>query len=199
LIGQAPAFGSQYPLAEATVDFNGDGIPDLAVLWTASQYGGAPVNLTVYLGKGDGTFTAGPTTQAFASAPTGPVMIAGDFNGDGKADLAILTEDFGYSTNYVTCLLGKGDGSFASPITSKGNTIQNQGGDVVRGALVAVTSTRRQDGLGLGGRQCCRRLDGDAGRWQRQLLPCRPGTPCPARPSAPSPRATSTATEFPTS
>jgi uncharacterized protein (TIGR03437 family) len=40
-------------------------------------------------------------------------LAAGDFNGDGKVDLAVANE----SSNSLSVLLGKGDGSFASPAT----------------------------------------------------------------------------------
>ena len=43
-------------------------------------------------------------------------MISGDFNGDGKPDLAILSYD-GSTTSYLTILLSNGDGSFSAKPT----------------------------------------------------------------------------------
>jgi len=72
-------------------DFNGDGIPDLAVANLAS--------MTILLGNGDGTFNAAPSLPA-----SGSVAVA-DFNGDGIPDLWISGAVF----------LGNGDGTFTIP------------------------------------------------------------------------------------
>lgn len=67
-----------------------------------------------FLGNGDGTFTANGTS-ALNSNSTGnkPVAItAGDFNVDGRTDLAISDE----SADTVDILIGNGDGTFASPL-----------------------------------------------------------------------------------
>jgi len=80
-----------------TADFNGDGIPDLAV----SAYGSS---LNVLLGDGKGNFT--PT----ATSPTQWGYLAvGDFNGDGVADLAVANSDV---PNPLSVLQGNGDGTF---------------------------------------------------------------------------------------
>jgi hypothetical protein len=134
LISQTPSMGSN-PLSEVTEDFNGDGIPDLAVLWSNSVYGG-PSSVTMLLGKGDGTFTTGPTFQP-AGLQSYPTMIGGDFNGDGKADLAVLSYD-GSSTSYITVLPGKGDGTFATSLTGPVYKQPATGGDGIPGTLVAA-------------------------------------------------------------
>jgi hypothetical protein len=86
------------PYSVAVGDFNGDGIPDLAV---ADWYSGT---VSVLLGKGDGAFQAAPS---FA-AGSGPSSVAvGDFNGDGILDLAVASYYSG-----VSVLLGQGDGTF---------------------------------------------------------------------------------------
>jgi Chitobiase/beta-hexosaminidase C-terminal domain/Bacterial Ig-like domain (group 3)/FG-GAP-like repeat/FG-GAP repeat len=129
----SPTFGS-YPNNEVTADFNGDGIPDLAILSTNNAYGG-PYTVAVFLGNGDGTFRAGPTIQ-----PSGmqvyPFMISGDFNADGKPDLAILSYD-GYSTSYLTILLNNGDGSFSAKPTVVAFQQGSVGGDIVPRAIAA--------------------------------------------------------------
>ena len=130
----SPSFGS-YPTTEVTADFNGDGIPDLAVIWSSGQYGG-PFSITILFGKGDGTFTTGPTVQP-AGVQSSPTMIGGDFNGDRKADLAVLSYN-GYSTSYITVLLGNGDGTFATPQTGQVYNQPITGGDVILGSLVAA-------------------------------------------------------------
>ncbi len=105
-----PDAGGQ-PLFITAGDLNGDGIPDLVV---SDMNGGYPElgNLTVLIGKGDGSFT--PTT---VSPQTGSIpysVAVADFNGDGKADLAVANA----GSKTITVLLGNGDGTFAAPLTT---------------------------------------------------------------------------------
>ncbi len=134
LISQTPAMGGN-ALSEVTEDFNGDGIPDLAILWSNNAIGG-PFSITILFGKGDGTFTTGPTVQP-AGVQSYPTMIGGDFNGDGKGDLAVLSYN-GNSISYITVLLGKGDGTFATPKTRPVYSQPITGGDVILGTLAAA-------------------------------------------------------------
>jgi hypothetical protein len=101
------------PLSMVAGDFNGDGKVDLAIGTATDMVPGSLVS--VFLSNGDGTFTAGPVTTLTGTGPGS--MILGDFNGDGKPDMAV--GDF--QANTVSILLGNGDGSFtvtaASPIS----------------------------------------------------------------------------------
>lgn len=134
LISQTPPTGSN-PVSEVAEDFNGDGIQDLAVIWSDSIYGG-PYSVTILFGKGDGTFTTGPTVQP-AGLQSYPTMIGGDFNGDGKADLAMLSYNEP-EISYVTVLPGNGDGTFGAPITSQVYAQPITGGDFIPGSLAAA-------------------------------------------------------------
>ncbi len=86
-----------------TADFNGDGIPDLAA---AGGY-----YLVVLLGKGDGTFTQ---SLSASQADLFEGMVAGDFNNDGKQDIAVSDNTF---TQTITLYLGNGDGTFTQGTT----------------------------------------------------------------------------------
>jgi Bacterial Ig-like domain (group 3)/FG-GAP-like repeat len=102
-----PTFGAgNYPTSIAVSDFNGDGIPDLAI----ADNGTFPGSVTVLLGNGDGTFA----TKSTPSVGYDPFAIAaGDFNGDGIIDLAVV----GYGDDSLTVLLGNGDGTFTTKST----------------------------------------------------------------------------------
>ncbi len=100
----------------ATGDFNGDGIVDLALTHTVSAGAG---RVAVLLGKGDGSFGPG------VDYPVGPqplTLVAADFNGDGKLDLASL-DAFG-SANKVWVLLGRGNGTFQPAVSTVSGTTQ---------------------------------------------------------------------------
>ncbi len=101
-----PAYDQAYAIA----DFNGDGIPDIAV------YLGS--GITVYFGNGDGTFT--PSSASTTVPPVGQ-LVAGDFNSDGIPDLAasVYPPDTTNGVVELAILLGKGDGTFTlMPILS---------------------------------------------------------------------------------
>jgi hypothetical protein len=95
------------PNSVAVGDFNGDGKPDLAI-----ANGGAD-SVTVLLGNGTGGFTEAPGSP-FAAGSWPDSVAVGDFNGDGKPDLAIASE----SSNNVTVLLNSYSGS-ATPTPAK--------------------------------------------------------------------------------
>ena len=107
-VPSTPATGFE-PLSITAGDFNGDGILDLAVSNQNDGYPN-PGTVTVLFGKGDGTFTTGPTLQSGSIPYT--VAVA-DFNGDGKADL--VTGNAG--NNDASIFLGNGDGTFAAPLS----------------------------------------------------------------------------------
>ncbi len=89
-------------------DFNGDGKLDLAV--AEGNYPNGQVS--VELGKGNGTFGQ-PIVSALSTNATNPLfMLAADFNGDGKSDLAILDSN----TSGFEVVLGGGDGTFGPPV-----------------------------------------------------------------------------------
>jgi len=134
LMSQTSAFASTTPITEVSGDFNGDGLPDLAVLWAAGPYGG-PDSVTIFFGAPGGSFTQGPTFQG-PSNQTYISMVSGDFNGDGKADLVLFSNSFA-STDTVTTYLGNGDGTFGPPQTSVVFQQPLIGGDYVPGSMVA--------------------------------------------------------------
>jgi len=125
----APTVSGVYYTA-AVADFNGDGILDLAGSGCRQppplQHScfGMPSEVIVWLGKGDGTFKE---TDVDPAGQYTPSLIAGDFNGDGKIDLA-LADSFLYCielfcdnpTSSLAILLGNGDGTFQPAQTSAG-------------------------------------------------------------------------------
>jgi hypothetical protein len=104
--GTMPQYGSGNQ-AVAVGDFNGDGIPDLAV----GQLGnGSPCcTVSILPGAGDGTFSAPINFQV---SSTISLLLAGDFDGDGILDLAVVD-----SAGSITMEFGNGDGSFGGAKT----------------------------------------------------------------------------------
>ena len=122
------------PQVVATQDMNGDGKADLTVInpsfAVVNGTGVTTTLLQVYLGNGNGTFQAPGTvlTTNFMSL----TVAIGDFNGDGKPDIASLTETSAAQAA-IAISLNQGGGTFAAP------TLMNlSDGDAVRFAAVAA-------------------------------------------------------------
>jgi hypothetical protein len=128
------------PVAVTVGDFNADGHADLAV----STHNTSQDEVTILLGNGNGTFqlpvSTVTDTEAFIGGITiglaggGPSsIVSGDFNGDGRTDLAvvnnrdiivvtavgrfgtILSTAVAPEPGSVSVLLSNGDGSFQAP------------------------------------------------------------------------------------
>jgi len=108
--------GSFYT-AMASADFNGDGKPDLVYLHGGSAQGGPAASIVVATNNGDGTFTS---SEFAAPASLSPQNVAvGDFNGDGKPDLAVLettASGTGTENTEVDVYLNNGSGGFSAPV-----------------------------------------------------------------------------------
>ncbi len=93
------------PLFIGTGDFNGDKKLDLIVYGVGCSY------FSIFLGNGDGTFQTTPinTTPPYGEPPG---LGIGDFNKDGKLDVAV-SQQFG-GISQVQIMLGNGDGTFST-------------------------------------------------------------------------------------
>jgi len=99
--------GPSWPASLAVGDFNRDGKLDLAIAIVKDNI------VKILLGNGIGRFTEAPGSPV--SVGTNPRSAAvGDFNGDGRPDLAIPNS----GNNNVTVLLGDGIGGFKKAPTS---------------------------------------------------------------------------------
>jgi hypothetical protein len=87
----------------AVGDWNGDGHIDLIM-----EEDNGSIYSSVYLGDGQGNFTQSQFMigTGFEGGPAGPTAV-GDFNGDGKLDVAFPG---------VAVALGNGDGTFQNPV-----------------------------------------------------------------------------------
>ena len=98
-------FAGLFPDSVVAVDLNLDGKLDLVSANTGAD------TVSVLLGNGDGIFQTA-TTYAMPAADDPIVVVAGDFNHDGKPDIAALNT---YS-NTVSILLGNGDGTLQASV-----------------------------------------------------------------------------------
>src|SRR5438552_2883818 len=86
------------PLAVAVADLNGDARADLLIADSAG--------IGMLLGNGDGTFD----TLTHIASTGFSSFVTGDFNRDGRLDLAIVD-----ASGSLAVLLGNGDGTFQGP------------------------------------------------------------------------------------
>jgi hypothetical protein len=99
-----------YGLPLAAGDFNGDGKLDLIV--TSTDYYGDNWYPSIALGSGDGTFQKG-ASLVYMNQFSYPAV--GDFNSDGKLDIAMPDLDTFQGSPITSVYLGNGDGTFATP------------------------------------------------------------------------------------
>src|SRR5215831_14184875 len=117
-INSAPGVGT---FDMAIGDFNGDGKADVAL---AGYVNSTEMLIQIMLGNGDGSFRKGQTIN-LASGINGNGITAGDFNGDGRLDLALVSN----TTNQIYFYQGSGTGTFTSAASiTVGNSTWGLGG-----------------------------------------------------------------------
>jgi hypothetical protein len=94
--------------AVTAADFNGDGITDLAAS-TSIGTGVGDSQLLIWLAVDGGSWQSQNSTSL--DNGTYRAMAAGDLDGNGNADVALVSSD----NSMLTILTGNGDGTFAAP------------------------------------------------------------------------------------
>jgi fibronectin type 3 domain-containing protein len=95
-----------YPVGSAPVfialeDLNQDGCLDIITANSGSN------DISILLGRADGSFQ---TQTIYAAGPNPKSLAIADINGDGHPDIVVT--DYDLFVNYVSILLGNGDGAF---------------------------------------------------------------------------------------
>lgn len=102
------AVGTRVTKTMATGDFNSDGKLDLAVSSLITVGSGFSGGITILTGDGAGHFSIASSVDAGHGLAN---VVAGDFNADGKTDVAYVT-----GGSKVTVVPGNGAGGFGTPL-----------------------------------------------------------------------------------
>jgi hypothetical protein len=104
----------------AAADFNADGDTDFAAWGNAEFY--------VFQGEGNGSFNASAYPVP-VSSQNWPQLFVGDYNGDGKADIAVNVPGYGGNASTIYVLYGNNDFTFnqTTPYTFDGDMIIGSG------------------------------------------------------------------------
>ena len=104
------------PASLVAGDFTGNGKLDLAVADPGDVHGAGAANdpggVYVLLGNGNGTFQTATEYASGAGQTVPGSIVAGDFTGNGKLDLAVASD----GADELLILPGNGDGTFQPPI-----------------------------------------------------------------------------------
>ncbi|HEX5011640.1 MAG TPA: VCBS repeat-containing protein [Planctomycetota bacterium] len=113
--GQAHPFAvDSNPQSVAIGDFDGDGVPDLAVVNAISIITQGPGTVSILVGRGNGSFDP----QVEYDAGQGPsAIVAEDLDGDGVLDLGIVNYVAILVAHAVVTLHGHGDATFDAPVS----------------------------------------------------------------------------------
>ncbi|HWY20324.1 MAG TPA: FG-GAP-like repeat-containing protein [Candidatus Acidoferrum sp.] len=135
--------------AATVADFNGDGIPDIAV-GNASQN-----TISILLGNGDGTFQIFPSV--FQSGVNVQALNVGDFNNDGQMDLALAAFGSGslggayvsLQTNGPAVLFSQAELKFPTQLLGTSNAISvrvtNVGKETLNVSQIGASGMQAQD------------------------------------------------------
>lgn len=99
------------PVAIATADLNGDGIPDIAVVNQGSSTVSGTVSVLLASANLDGTFTAAQGSPLATAATPAGIAIANFANGS-FPDIAVTNE----GSNTLSVFIGTGQGTFAQAV-----------------------------------------------------------------------------------
>jgi hypothetical protein len=133
----------------AVGDFNGDGKLDIAA--TDAINGG----VQIFTGNGDGTFTAGSAYPTGTGTYSTLGIIVGDFNGDGKTDLAVVDLTNSGASGDVGVLINNGARGFNPvvnyPTAAPANeiTAADVNGDKNLDLIVPLYGTSSTPGTGV--------------------------------------------------
>jgi hypothetical protein len=101
-----PTGNNSWPSSIAVDDFNNDNRLDIVVANVETD------NIGVFIGYGDGTFLA-MITYSTGSRSNPVLVVAGDFNNDGRLDVAVALA----ATDNIGVLFGNGNGKFSNQTT----------------------------------------------------------------------------------
>ncbi len=119
-------------------DVNHDNKTDIVELYQGSTSN----SLQIWISNGNGTFTKGQRISNVLSGAFGSNAWGGDFDGDGKADIALVNTSPGYGPTTVQVWYGDGAGHLSSPY----NTTDPQGDvDVVSTSAGDINNDGRND------------------------------------------------------
>ena len=122
--------GGSGPMDAVSADFNGDGKADLVVVNNSDS------TMTTFLGNGAGGFTLHATLTTASGLSSPRAVVEGDFNKDGKRDVAVAN----YDNNNVEVFFGDGAGGFSSHV------VFNSGGVGVTGLTALAAGDFNADG-----------------------------------------------------